>query len=36
VPGYTGIVASLAVIQIVLTSLLLLVFTRLFGVKLNG
>src|SRR5690606_22510885 len=33
VPGYTGIVASLAVIQILVTSLLLLVFTRLFGVR---
>lgn len=36
VPGYTGIVASLAVIQILVTSLLLLVFTRLFGVRLHG
>ncbi|OJY36972.1 MAG: hypothetical protein BGP06_14795 [Rhizobiales bacterium 65-9] len=36
VPGYTGVVASLAVIQIALTTLLLVIFTRLFGVRLNG
>ena len=36
IPGYTGIVSSLAVIQITLTALLILIATRLFGVKLHG
>lgn len=36
IPGYTGIVSSLAVIQIAITALLILIATRLFGVKLHG
>lgn len=36
VPGYTGIVASLSVIQIAITALLIFIATRLFGVKLHG
>ncbi|MCO5073733.1 MAG: iron ABC transporter permease [Rhizobiaceae bacterium] len=36
IPGYTGIVSSLAVIQIAITAILILIATRLFGVKLHG
>ena len=36
IPGYTGIVASLSVIQIAITALLIFIATRLFGVKLHG
>lgn len=36
IPGYTGIVSALAVIQIAITAILTLVATRLFGVKLHG
>ncbi|QRM32658.1 iron ABC transporter permease [Microvirga sp. VF16] len=36
IPGYTGIVSSLAVLQIAITAVLILIATRQFGVKLHG
>ena len=36
IPGHTGPVAALAVIQVILTTLLLWLTTRIFGVKLHG